>query len=148
MIGFRRGRPTGLSVLSTEVDVTLDFRPAVAVRWDTHIAPWRPPIEVFETDGELVVRAELGGLSRTEVEVLVSGHELVIRGERRVASPSESRRYHESRVRYGSFEAKVPLPFPIDVELAKADYIDGFLSVMLPRRPPTKVTTRENGRVV
>ena len=101
---------------------------------------------MFETDEELVVRAELGGLARTEVEVLLGGDELVIRGERTVAVPSGRCRYHESRVRYGPFEAVVRLPFPVAVESATADYIDGFLSVTLPRLAPTRVTARDNGR--
>jgi HSP20 family molecular chaperone IbpA len=63
-------------------------------------------------------------------------------------TPSGNRRYHESRVRYGPFEAAIRLPFPVAVELATADYIDGFLSVTLPRLAATKITTRENGRDV
>ncbi len=148
MILFRRGSLSESTISSMEIDVTLGFRPELAARRHEHLAPWRPPIEVFETDGELVVRAELGGLSRSEVEVLISGDELVIRGERTVHQPSRSRRYHESRVRYGPFEAVVRLPFPVDVESAIADYIDGFLSVTLPRQAATRVTTRENGRIV
>lgn len=145
MILFRQKRPLQSPVSRIEFDVTLDVGPALAVRRFEHFAPWRPPIEVFETDGELVVRAELGGLTRTEVEVLVSGDDLVIRGERSYAPHSRGRRYHESRVRYGPFEAAVRLPFPVAVESATADYVDGFLSVMLPRLAATKVTTRENG---
>ena len=46
--------------------------------------PWSPPIEVFETDDELVVRAELGGLTTTAVQVVLSGDELILRGDRDV----------------------------------------------------------------
>jgi HSP20 family protein len=148
MILFRQGRPSQSTVSNIEIDVTLDVGLTQAARRLEHFAPWRPPIEVFETVGELVVRAELGGLSRTEVEVLVSGNELVIRGERSIAQPAGSCRYHESRVRYGPFKAVVRLPFPVAVESATADYIDGFLSVTLPRLAATRVPTQENGRAV
>lgn len=146
MILFRRGHSSRSSVSIVEVDVMLDLGQAHAVRRFEHFAPWRPPIEVFETDHELVVRAELGGITGSEVEVLVGGDELVIRGERSVAQPSGGRKYHESRVRYGPFEAPVRLPFPVAVESATATYIDGFLSVTLPRLAATRVTSRDNGR--
>ena len=148
MILFRRGRPSQSMPSNVEIDVLLDLGSVYASRRQEHFAPWRPPIEVFETDRDLVVRAEVGGLTQTEVEVLVARDELVIRGERSIAQPSGSRRYHESRVRYGPFEAAVRLPFPVAVESATADYIDGFLSVTLPRLAATKLTTRENGRDV
>lgn len=148
MILLRRGRPS-LSTISTfDIDVTLDLGPVVQRRRSECFAPWRPPIEVFETDDELVVRAELGGLTRTEVEVLVDGDELVIRGARNVARPAGHRRYHESRVRYGPFEAAVRLPFPVAVESATADYVDGFLSVALPRLAATRVAAREDNQTV
>jgi HSP20 family molecular chaperone IbpA len=51
--------------------------------------------------------------------------------------------YHESRVRYGLFEAAVRLPFVIDVESTTAEYADGFLSVQLPRLAATTLTKQE-----
>jgi HSP20 family molecular chaperone IbpA len=51
--------------------------------------------------------------------------------------------YHESRVRYGRFEAAIRLPFPVDVESATAEYADGFLSIELPRQTATKLMTGE-----
>ncbi len=86
--------------------------------------------------------------TRTDIEVVVSSDELVIRGERSIAKPSASRRYHESRVRYGPFEALVRLPFPVAVDAASAEYVDGFLTVTLPRRRAARVTSRENGQIV
>lgn len=148
MILFQRGRPSESTISSMEIDVTVDLRSALtSLRYD-HAGPWRPPVDVFETDSALVVRAELAGLTRTHIEVLVSWDELVIRGERSIAQPSSSRRYHESRVRYGPFEAVIRLRFPITVDSASAEYVDGFLSILLPRRPAVRVPSRENGRIV
>jgi len=143
-----RGRAAQSIGSNVEIDVTFDLGSALDRRRHACFAPWRPPIEVFETDGELVVRAEIGGLTSGEVQVLVGGDELMIRGERRIVRARDHRLYHESRVRYGPFEAAVRLPFPVDVESAAADYVDGFLSVTLPRLAATKVTTREDSRPV
>jgi HSP20 family molecular chaperone IbpA len=68
---------------------------------------------------------------------------LVIRGERHVVRHVGYRVYHESRVRYGQFEAAVRLPFAVDVESATAEYADEFLLIELPRLEATKLTTRE-----
>ena len=143
MILLRRGLRTQTLESSFELDVVLDFgqQPTRSPRQCN--APWRPPIDVFETDNGLVVRAEVGGLTASEVEVLVSGEELILRGERDVDRPVGPRVYHESRVRYGRFEAAIRLPFPVDVESATAEYTDGFLSVELPRLAATKLMPDE-----
>ena len=148
MILLRRGRPLQSMESNLGIEVTFDLGSEPGRHRHECFAPWRPPIEVFETNGELVVRAEIGGLTRSEVQVLIRGDELMIRGERNVARTAARRLYHESRVRYGPFEARVRLPFPVNVELAVADYVDGFLSVTLPRLAATKVTTRDEGRAV
>ena len=90
-----------------------------------------------------MVRAEIGGLTTSEVQVLLSGDELIHSWRATTLSVrSRHRVYHESRVRYGRFEAAIRLPFPVDVESATADYIDGFLSVELPRLAATKRNDR------
>src|SRR5688500_19912722 len=112
---MRRGRLTHTMESSTEVDVLVDFRPTPRRGRYQCNAPWRPPVDVFETGNGLVVRAELGGLTTSEVQVLLSADELILRGERDVVRPVGHRVYHESRVRYGPFEAAIRLPFPVDV---------------------------------
>ncbi len=143
MILLRRGLRTQTLESSFELDVLVDFSQQPTRSRHQCLAPWRPPIDVFETGNGLVVRAELGGLTASEVQVLLSGDELILRGEREVVRPVEHRVYHESRVRYGRFEAAVRLPFPVDVESATAEYTDGFLSIELPRLAATKLMTGE-----
>jgi HSP20 family protein len=142
MLLMRRGRQTHTLESSFEIDVMVDFgRSPKRSRYQCP-APWRPPVDVFETGSGLVVRAELGGLTTSEVQVLLSREELIVRGERDVVQHVGHRVYHESRVRYGQFEAAVRLPFAVDVESATAEYADGFLSIELPRLAATKLTTR------
>jgi HSP20 family molecular chaperone IbpA len=140
MILLRGGRHTNALESSFEIDVMVDFGQAPMRGRHQRLAPWRPPVDVFETGGGLVVRAELGGLTTSEVQVLLSGNELSICGQRDVVRPLGSRVYHESRIRYGRFEAVVRLPFAIDAELTTAEYADGLLSVELPRLAATRLT--------
>jgi HSP20 family molecular chaperone IbpA len=143
MIVLRRGRQSHTLEPTFEIDVMVDFGEAPTRSRHRCLAPWRPPLDVFETVSGLVVRAELGGLTTSEVQVLLSADELIIRGERAVLSHVGQRVYHESRVRYGLFEAAVRLPFAIDVESTTAEYADGFLSVQLPRLAATTLTKQE-----
>jgi HSP20 family protein len=142
MILLRGGRQTNALETSFEVDVMVDFGHASSGGRRQRFAPWRPAIDVFETDHGLVVRAELGGLGTNEVQVLLSGNELIICGQRHVAHPVGHRVYHESRIQYGRFEAVVRLPFAVDIESTAAEYADGFLSIELPRLAATLVTKR------
>lgn len=142
MILLRRGRQAPPVVSILDVDLAFDLGPTERHRREC-FAPWRPPIEVFETERDLIVRAEIGGLSGDELSVIAEGDALVIRGERAVSRAVDHRLYHESRVRYGPFEAVIRLPFPINVSAAGADYIDGFLTVRLPRLAATRVLARE-----
>jgi HSP20 family molecular chaperone IbpA len=143
MILLRRGLRTQTVESSFELDVLVDFSRQPTTSRQRCLAPWRPPIDVFETGNGLVVRAEIGGLNTSEVQVLLSGDELVLRGERDVARSVGHRVYHESRVRYGRFEAAIRLPFAVDVDLATAKYSDGFLSIELPRLAATRLKTGE-----
>lgn len=148
MILLRGGRHSNALESCFEIDVIVDLALAPMRGHHERLGPWRPPIDVFETDGALVVRAELGGLTVSEVQVLLSGDELVICGQRDVVRPAGNRVYHESRIRYGRFEAAVRLPFAVDVESTTAEYADGFLSIELPRLAAAKVTKRaERGAV-
>lgn len=143
MILLRRGRSVQAIGSNLDIEVTVDLGSALGRQRHERFAPWRPPIEVFETKTELVARVEIGGLSNGDLQVLVADEHLRIRGERVVSRDSEHRLYHESRIRYGSFEAAIHLPFPVGVESATAEYTDGFLSVRLPRLAATTVRTRD-----
>ena len=145
MILLRRGRPVTLIGSSLESDVALEYEQAPGRQRRDCATPWRPPIEVFEIADALVVRVEIGGLSGDDVDVLVQGDRMVIRGERGVVKPDEHRLYHESRVRYGPFAASVRMPFPVDAERASASYMDGFLTVNLPRLAATRVPAQAGG---
>jgi HSP20 family protein len=143
VILVRRGRPVPHLEAGSDTDVIFGVG-ALYRRAVDYAAPWRPPIEVFETRTELVVRAEIGGLNVDDMSIVAEGDQLLIRGSRSVANPDARRVYHESRIRYGNFEAMVLLPFPVEVTGATADYVDGFLTVQLPRQTATRLTTLAN----
>lgn len=133
MILLRRARPARPARSPFDIDVAFDIAQALVRQRHECVAPWRPPLEVFETEQHLVVRAEIGGLVSEETSVRVEGDHLIVQGERRIERPRVPHVYHESRIRYGTFEVVAYLPFAVDASEATAEYQDGFLTVQLPR---------------
>ena len=96
---------------------------------------WAPQVELFERDNNLVVRAELPGLSRENVDVELDEDALIIRGERRSDVDDEDDGFYHSERSYGSFYRAIPLPEGIDVSGCNATFRDGVLEVTLPKPP-------------
>lgn len=96
--------------------------------WD-----FSPPIEVYERNGKLTVRAELPGLSKDDVKVEVTDDGLMISGERRDENEERGEGFYRSERSYGRFQRIIPLPPDVtDVEAAEAKFENGVLEVSLP----------------
>jgi HSP20 family protein len=95
-------------------------------------AEWTPAVEVAERDNNLVVTAELPGLSKDDVKVEVTNDGLLIQGERKREHEEKRRGYYRSERSYGQFYRMVPLPEGIDPDKAKAQFKDGVLQVEIP----------------
>lgn len=103
---------------------------------------WRPPLEVYETEDALIVRAEIADMEQAHLHVSIGDDLLTIRGERPDRRRAEKRSYHEARIPYGAFGADVFIPFPVDAERAEAEYNNGFLRIVLPRVVPRTIVPR------
>lgn len=113
-------------------------------RWMDHAfdfqetgAPFRPPVDFYETAQGLVLRLELAGVASEDLAVTLSGQELVIRGQRRPFPPAGATRYIHHEMCYGSFERRFLIPADIDPEGLQARYAEGILEITLPRRVPS-----------
>jgi len=94
---------------------------------------WSPPVEMFERDGQLVIRADLPGLSPDDVRIEVSDDALVIEGERRseIEVEDEGGVYRSERT-YGRFSRAIALPDEVDASQAQARFDNGVLEIVLP----------------
>ena len=97
---------------------------------------WSPAVDVSENDTELTVRAELPGIDPKDLDVTVTGNQLVLSGEKRETSEREGKDFHRSETRYGSFRRTVPLPEGIDTENVDAEYANGVLTLCLKKTAP------------
>lgn len=89
--------------------------------------------EVFDDDDRVVVRLEVPGMTRDQIELHVDDRYLVVAGEKRVQHEEQDGRYHVSECAYGRFERAIPLPVPVRDEQANASYANGVLRVELPK---------------
>jgi HSP20 family protein len=96
---------------------------------------WAPQVEVLERGNNLVVRADLPGLSRENVDVELDEDALIIRGERRSDVEDDNEGFYRSERSYGSFYRAIPLPEGIDASACNATFKDGVLEVTLPKPP-------------
>ena len=108
---------------------------------------WVPTMDIFEQDGLLVVKAELPGVKKEDIEVTTEHGDLVIRGERREEREAKEDDYYRLERSHGSFYRRIPLPFDVESEQITADYTNGLLEVRVPRpareQPaPKKITVK------
>lgn len=100
---------------------------------------WVPPVDIFENDKhEIVLRAEMPGLNRDDIDVRVENNTLTIRGERKKDTEVRDEQYHRIERTCGTFSRSFSLPSTVDAGHVAADYRDGVLTVVLPTREEAK----------
>ena len=107
-----------------------------AVSWHVRSSAWSPPTDLCETGESYVVRVEIAGMREDGFEILLENNLLLISGSR--PDLIERRAYHQMEIRFGKFSTALNLPGPVNVELARAEYKDGFLTIVLPKATPNQ----------
>ncbi|MDQ3910279.1 MAG: Hsp20/alpha crystallin family protein [Actinomycetota bacterium] len=93
---------------------------------------WAPALDVVQDDGDLLIRAELPGVKREDVEVTFHEGVLTISGERRAEEQREGSGYLVRERRYGSFRRGLVLPHDVEEGRISARFVDGVLEVRVP----------------
>lgn len=99
---------------------------------------WVPAVNVEESQDELLLTAELPGMSRDDVELELENNILTIRGERAEERASDERRFHLWERRYGTFQRSFTLPRTVSADDISADFENGLLKVHMPKAPEAK----------
>jgi len=97
-------------------------------------AGWRPSMDLYETSEELIVLVDLAGIKPDDVEVLVEGDAVRLRGNRCRPTDKNINHVHHMEIDFGPFNYSFRLPVPIDAEGASSTYRDGFLVISLPKK--------------
>ena len=99
---------------------------------------WSPAVDIFETEGEIVVKAELPGMERNDIGVNLEKNVLTVKGERRFTKETKDDNYHRIERSYGTFSRAFSIPTTVDEEKIRADYKDGVLKIVLPKKEQAK----------
>ena len=96
---------------------------------------WWPAIDVIESDKDVTIQAEVPGIDPKEIDVTVTGDQLIISGEKKESSEKKDKGFYHSEARYGSFRRVIPLPEGVDAEHVDANYANGVLTLKIQKTP-------------
>lgn len=101
--------------------------------------PWSPAVDIFETENDLVLKADLPDVDPKNVGIQLENHTLTLKGERKFESEDKNQKgFHRIERSYGKFVRAFSLPDTVEGEKVKADYKNGVLTITLPKKEVAK----------
>ena len=122
--------PTGLRLFQDSINRLFSDQSAAR--------PWAPPVDIFETDNELVLKADLPDVKKEEVEIMLENGTLTLKGQRKFEKDEKNKGFHRIERSYGSFVRYFTVPETVDSENVRAEYQNGVLTVTLPKKEVAK----------
>lgn len=100
--------------------------------------PWSPSVDIYETENELVLKADLPDVKLEDIQVGVENQTLTLKGERKFEEDDSIRGHHRIERHYGAFVRSFTVPATVDPEKVAAEYKNGVLTVKLPKKEAAK----------
>ncbi|MGB9432187.1 MAG: Hsp20/alpha crystallin family protein [Candidatus Acidiferrum sp.] len=105
---------------------------------ESNLTPWAPAVDIYETEHELVVKADLPDMDPQDLDIRVENNILTIRGERKFENKINEENYLRVERAYGSFSRSFSLANSVKSDAIKADYQNGVLTLSIPKREEAK----------
>jgi HSP20 family protein len=105
---------------------------------ESNLTSWAPAVDIYETEHELVVKADLPDMDPKDLDIRVENNILTIRGERKFEKKVNEDNYLRVERAYGSFSRSFSLANPANAEAINADYQNGVLTLTIPKREEAK----------
>src|ERR1700724_3338324 len=105
---------------------------------ESSLTAWAPSVDIYETEHELVVKADLPEVDSKDLDIRVENNILTIRGERKFENKVSEDKYLRVERAYGSFRRSFSLANTVNSEAIKADYQNGVLTLTVPKREEAK----------
>jgi len=96
---------------------------------------WSPQMDIYETQDEIIIQAEIAGVDKENLEVEISSKAVRIYGKRSEIPLIKNATYRLAEIQYGNFERILFLPTPIDTDIVTSSYSNGFLKIQLSKLP-------------
>jgi HSP20 family protein len=120
------------TVFSTENDVD-----------DYYLSKWHPAVDIFDNKDHIVIKAEIPGMDKKDIEIDVKDRILTLKGERSFEDEVKEDNYYRKERSYGKFYRAFTLPMDVNTDQIKADYKDGVLKIDIPKpeeKKPKQIT--------
>ena len=136
---LQRGRGFGrLTDLRDEIDRLFESPLTELARTSQILSGWTPALDLYEDKDNFVVKIELPGMKREDIEVSLHEGSLSISGERKSEKKHEDAEVYRAERFFGRFQRTVTLPTPVAADKVKAAYKDGVLTITLPKTEEAK----------
>ncbi len=106
---------------------------------------WNPAADVYEEDAHYVIKAEVPGVDKNDIEIDVENNILVIKGERKQDKEVKEENFYRRERLFGAFQRSFALPDGVATDEIKADHKDGVIKITIPKpksRQPRKITVQ------
>jgi HSP20 family protein len=105
---------------------------------ESEMGTWAPAVDIYETEQELVLEADLPDVNQQEIDIRIENNMLTIRGERKFHNEVSHDNYLRLERAYGPFSRSFSLPNTLNTEAIRADYQNGVLSIRMPKREESR----------
>ena len=128
----------GINSLQDQVNRLFDETFSRGRSAESEMGTWAPAVDIYETEQELVLKADLPEVNQQEIDIRIENNMLTIRGERKFHNEVSQDNYLRIERAYGPFTRSFSLPNTINTEAIKADYHNGVLSIRMPKREESR----------
>ncbi|MDI6860791.1 MAG: Hsp20/alpha crystallin family protein [Caldisericia bacterium] len=140
-MAIRRWEPWDIDIFSDfeklRREIDRMFEEFIPLRREREIT-FRPSIDLIETDNEVILKAELPGLKKDNIEITVTEDEVHLKGEKKEETETKKENYLRKEICYGKFERVISLPAEVDPEKVEAEFKDGVLEIKMPKKEEAK----------
>lgn len=136
--GLVKAEPSGRFPVSWDMDRWFeDFfrRPLSSImpRFPMEEAEFSPAVDVYEEGKDVVVKAELPGMKKEDIEINLTRDTITLSGEKKQEKKTEKKGYYRYESSYGSFRRSMDLPVDVQTDKVKASFKDGVLEIRMPK---------------
>ena len=128
----------GLNSLQDQVNRLFDETFSRGRSAESEMGTWAPAVDIYETEQELVLKADLPEVNQQEIDIRIENNMLTIRGERKFHNEVSQDNYLRVERAYGPFSRSFSLPNTLNTEAIKAEYHNGVLSIRMPKREESR----------
>jgi HSP20 family protein len=122
--------PAGLQIFQDTVNRILSD--------ENQVRPWSPPVDILETENDLIFKVDAAGVNLKDIDIQLENGTLTLKGERKFEKDDKVKGYHRTERSYGAFARSFTLPDTVNAETVHADYVQGVLTVTLPKQERAK----------